>query len=130
MATRQLILGSAVGLVGGLLSWRGNREPHLVSTFPDTLTFLVFLVLITSVVWLELGRQAVPNRSAALRLGAVIGSAAGVVFGTVLIVLGVFQFTRPFVTLLAFGFVGAIVISVAFGLLAAFAWSLTQRRPA
>ena len=69
--TRQLILGSAVGLVGGLLSWRGNQTPHLVSTFPDVWTSVVFMVLVTSVVWLELGRQAVPNRSAALRLGAV-----------------------------------------------------------
>ena len=128
--TRQLILGSAVGLVGGLMSWRGNQTPHLVSTFPDTLTFVVFLVLMTSVVWLELGRQAVPNRSAALRLGAAIGSAAGVVFGTVLVVLGVIQFTTPLVGLLAFGFAGACVISMALGLIAAFAWSLTQRRPA
>src|SRR5688572_4813260 len=95
--TRQLILGSAVGLVGGLMSWRGNQTPHLVSTFPDVWTFVVFMVLVTSVVWLELGRQAVPNRSAALRLGAAIGSAAGVVFGTVLVVLGVFQFTTPLV---------------------------------
>ena len=126
--TRQLILGSAAGLAGGLLSWRGNQTPHLVSTFPDAWTFVVFMVLVTSVVWLELGRQAVPNRPAALRLGAVVGSAAGVVFGTVLMVLGVFRFTTPLVGLLTVGFVAAFVVSAALGLLAAFAWSLTQRR--
>ena len=71
--TRQLLLGSAAGLVVGLMSWRGNQEPHLVSTFPDLVTFLVFVVLVTSVVWVELSRHTVLNRSAALRAGAVVG---------------------------------------------------------
>ena len=128
--TRQLLLGSAVGAVAGLMSWRGNQEPHLVSTFPDLVTFLVFMVLVTSVVWLELGRRAVPNRSAALRAGAVVGSGAGVALGSAMIWVGVIQFTKPFVILLSYGFLGAFVLSVMFGLFAAFAWSLTQRRAA
>ena len=128
--TRQLLLGSAAGAVAGLMSWRGNQEPHLVSTFPDLVTFLVFMVLVTAVVWVELSRQSAPNRSAALRTGAVVGSAAGVMFGVAMILVGVLQFTRPFVILLSFGFLGAFVLSVMFGLFAAFAWSLTQRRAA
>jgi len=128
--TRPLLLGSAAGAVVGLLSWRGNQEPHLVSTFPDLVTFLVFMVLVTSVVWIELGRRAVPNRSAALRTGAVVGSAAGVMFGAALVWAGILQFTQPTVILLSYGFLGAFVLSVLFGLIAAFAWSLTQRRPA
>ena len=128
--TRQLLLGSAVGAVVGLVSWRGNQEPHLVSTFPDLVTFLVFMVLVTSVVWVELSRQPAPSRAAGLRTGAVVGSAAGVVFGAALVWAGILLFTRPVVILLSYVFLSAFVLSVLFGLIAAFAWSLTQRRPA
>ena len=128
--TRQLLLGSVAGAVAGLMSWRGNQEPHLGSTFPDLVTCLLFMVLVTAVVWVELSRQSVPNRAAALRAGAVVGSAAGVMFGAAMILVGVTQFTRPYVGLLTVSFLGAFVLSVMFGLFAAFAWSLTQRRPA
>jgi hypothetical protein len=127
---RQLLLGAAVGAFAGLMSWLGNQVPHLVSTFPDLITFLVLVALVTTVVWVELSRRVVPSRSAAMRTGAVVGSAAGAVFGAALIWIGVLRFTRPFAILLSYGFLTAFIVSVMCGVLAAFAWSLTQRRPA
>jgi hypothetical protein len=112
------------------MSWLGNQVPHLVSTFPDLITFLVLVALVTTVVWVELSRRVVPSRSAAMRTGAVVGSAAGAVFGAALIWIGVLRFTRPFAILLSYGFLTAFIVSVMCGVLAAFAWSLTQRRPA
>jgi hypothetical protein len=128
--TRQLLLGAGAGAVTGLMSWRGNQVPHLVSTFPNWTSFLVLMALVTAAVWFELSRRVVPSRSAALQTGAVVGSVAGVVFGTATMWLGVLRFTRPFAILLTYGFLTAFIVSVLCGLLAAFAWSLAQRRPA
>jgi hypothetical protein len=45
------LLGVAVGIIGALLSWKGNRMPVLVSLFPDVLTALAVLCLLCLAVW-------------------------------------------------------------------------------
>ena len=122
---QQLGLGSAVGAVVSLLCWRGNQTRHLVSTFPDVVTFLMLVVLLSVAVWFD---QRGRDRAPALRAGLTIASAAGVVFGSTVAVLGTLQFTQLTVGLLAFGFLTALGSSLIVGSAAALA--LSRRRHA
>jgi hypothetical protein len=45
------LLGAAIGAIGALLCWRGNRTPGLVSLFPNVLTALTVLCLLCLAVW-------------------------------------------------------------------------------
>jgi hypothetical protein len=45
------LLGAAVGAIGALLIWKGNRTPGLVSLFPNLLTALAVLCLLCLAVW-------------------------------------------------------------------------------
>jgi len=125
---QQLGLGLAVGAVVSLMCWRGNQTPHLVSTFPDGLTFLMLVVLLSVAVWFD---QRWRGRAASLRAGLTIAAAAGVIFGSTVALLGTLQFTRPAVVLLAFGFLTALGSSLVVGGVATLAlWRWRHARAA
>jgi hypothetical protein len=117
--TRQLWLGSLVGLVVGLLCWRGNQSPHLVSTFPDAVTFAVLAGLLLLTIRIVLRRGDLRGRSASLHAGLTVAAAAGLVFGAIVVSLGLARFAAPTPLLLAFGFFTAFGAAVACGVFAA-----------
>jgi hypothetical protein len=125
----QIGLGSVVGLVVGLLSWRGNESANLVSTFPDAFTF-VAMALLLAVAIRQVHRRMLPcDQSASLRAGVIVAAAAGAVLGATVAGLGVARLANPAPLLLAFGFLTALGSALACGLVAAFvsARSLRQR---
>jgi hypothetical protein len=123
-----LLMGSLVGVVVGLLSWRGNQTAHLVSTFPDGLTFLTLAVLLPVVVALASCRTEQRGRS--LRRGMTAALAAGVVFGAAIVGLGFLRFTYPAPVLLAYGFFTALASALACGLAVLVALRLSHQRTA
>ena len=111
----QIGLGSLVGLIVGLLCWRGNQSAAVVSTFPDLLTFVTLAVLLAVV------------RPASLQAGLTVGAAAGVVFGAAVVGLGMARFANPAPSLLIFGFLTALGSAVAGGVIAAWATARSVR---
>ena len=120
---QQLGLGTAVGAVVALMCWRGNQSPHLVSTFPDGITFLFLVALVGVAVWFNQRGHDAHDRATSLRAGLTIAAAAGVVFGSAVAVLGIFRFTHPSLVLSAFGFLTALSSSLVCGAMTALAWS-------
>jgi hypothetical protein len=117
---QQIGLGSAVGLVVGLLCWRGNHSAQVVSTFPDAFTFIALAVLTAVAIRSVLHRSQPRGRSASLQAGLTVATAAGVVFGAAVAGLGLIRFAHPAPPLLVFGFFTALGSASACGLLAAF----------
>ena len=111
----RLAIGTAIGLVTGLMSWRGNVTDNVVSVFPDVLTFAVMASLVVAAVRFELRRTNVLERRASLRVGLTIGAAAGVVFGTALVALGLARFSAPSAILSASLCVVAVLSSMGIG---------------
>lgn len=109
---QQLGLGVVVGVVISLMCWRGNQTPHLVSTFPDVVTFIAMVVLLSAAVWFDQRRQ---SRTASLRAGLTVAATAGTIFGSTVASLGTVQFTNPSVVLSAFGFFTAFGSSLVVG---------------
>ncbi len=116
---RQIGLGSVVGIVVALMCWRGNQSANLVSTFPDALTLIVLVVLLSVAVRFDVSRRQAQGRSAPLWAGLTVGVAAGVVFGGAIVVLGAIRFSNPTIGLLAFGFLTAFGSAIACGVVAA-----------
>ena len=116
---RQIGLGAAVGLVVSMRSWSGPRATHLVSIFPDGLTFILLAILIAAAVRFSVRRTGSRGQSSALRIGVTIGAAAGVVFGSSIGLLGTFQFSSVAPGLLAFGFLTAFGSALACGAVSA-----------
>jgi len=90
---QQIGLGSVVGVVVALMCWRGNQSANLVSTFPDALTLVVLVILLSVAVRFDLSRGQAQGRSASLRAGLTVGAAAGMVFGGAVAVLGAVRFS-------------------------------------
>ncbi len=109
----------------GLLSWRANVTANVVSVFPDGLTFAVLAALLVAAVRFEYRRTSGHNRRAALRAGLTMAAAAGVVFGTALVALGVARFSAPSALLSASLFSVAVVTSIGIGAVA----SVLMTRP-
>jgi hypothetical protein len=120
---QQLSVGAVVGTVVALMCWRGNQIPHLVSTFPDGITFLVLVVLLTVAIRFDQREHHAHDLAAVLRAGLTIAVAAGLVFGSVVALLGTLRFTTPSLVLAAFGFVTAFGSSLVCGTVAAVGWS-------
>jgi hypothetical protein len=116
---QQIGLGSLVGLVVGLLSWRGNQSANVVSTFPDVFTFVALALLLAVAIRFVLRRVRRLGRSASLRAGLTVAVAAGVVFGAAVVGLGFARFVNPAPLLLAFGFLTAFGSALACGLVGA-----------
>jgi len=123
---RKLGLGAAVGLLVGVMSWRGNQSVDTVSVFPDGITVLVLVGLLALAIHAALRREPGLRRSAALRAGTTIGAATGVVFGLAIALLEALRFTRPSLALLSFGFLTAFAVSLASG--AVLGVALSSRR--
>ena len=114
----RLAIGTGIGLVTGLMSWRANVTDNVVSVFPDILTFAVLATLLVAAVRFEFRRTSGHDRRAALRAGLTIAAAAGVVFGTALVALGVARFSAPSALLSASLFSVAVVTSIGIGAVA------------
>ncbi len=127
---QQLGLGSAVGAVVALMCWRGNQTPHLVSIFPDGITFLLLVVLLGAAAWFDQRRWPASDRGASVRAGLTIAAAAGVIFGVAVALLGTLRFTDPSLILSAFGFLTALGTSLVCGVLTTLAWSTWRPRAA
>ena len=117
--TNRLAIGTAIGLVTGLMSWRANATDNVVSVFPDVLTFAVLAALLAAAVRFELRRTNAHDRRASLRAGLTIAAAAGVVFGTAIVTLGLARFSAPSATLSVFLFSVAVLSSMGIGAMAA-----------
>lgn len=116
---RQVGLGAAVGLVVSMRSWSSNSAAHLVSIFPDGLTFILLAILVAAAVRSSVRMGEAQGLSATLRIGMTIGAAAGVVFGSSIGLLGTFQFSGVAPGLLAFGFLTAFGSALACGAVSA-----------
>ena len=116
---QQIGIGSLVGVVVGLLCWRGNQNLQGVSTFPDLFTFLVLASLLAAAIHVILRRGQVHGLSASLHIGASVAAAAGTVFGSTVVLLGLLRFSNPAPVLLAFGFFTAFGSALSCGLVAA-----------
>jgi len=116
---RRIGLGSAIGFVVSMMSWWGNRTPHLVSTFPDGVTWGVLALLVAAAVRFDLRRGHQQDRSSSLLAGLTIGSVTGVVVGLAVVLLGTSRFSDPTLGLLAFGFLTAFGSALACGAVAA-----------
>ena len=90
---QQIGLGSVVGVVVALMCWRGNQSANLVSTFPDALTLVVLVILLSVAVRFDLSRRQAQGRSSRLWAGLTVGAAAGMVFGGAVAVLGAVRFS-------------------------------------
>lgn len=106
--------GILAGAVLSLLSWNGNTNPHLVSTFPDAITFAAVPVLVCAGLWAHARRAHLHERDAIHRAGAVITLTTGVVFalGTAMMV-GSRMDVSPM--LMTFGLASALVFTVVLG---------------
>lgn len=123
-------LGCLVGLVVGVLCWRGNRTDQVVSTFPDAVTFIALALLLAFAIRFVLhGRQLV-QRSASLRMGLSVATAAGVVFGGTVVGLGLVRSANPSPLLHLFGFFTAFISALGCGLVATLATTGIPRRRA
>jgi hypothetical protein len=111
----QMLLGTAVGLVVAVVSWAGNRTPHVVSTFPDFSTFLVLLALTWFAVWLCVRKSQVRDVIQVWKIAGTIAVTAGFSFGLMLVLVGMARFDRPAPLLLAFGFLTAFGSSLLCG---------------
>ena len=116
---QQFALGSLVGTIVGLWCWRGNQSLQVVSTFPDLFTFLLLTVLLTATVRFILRRSTVSGPSASLRVGVTVAVAAGAVFGSAVVLLGLLRFSNPAPMLLTFGFLTAFGSALLCGVVAA-----------
>jgi uncharacterized protein YacL len=125
----QIVLGCGVGAIVALISWLGNRTPHLISTFPDGLTLVALFVLLSLAIQLDHRRHGKRDRATSLRAGMTIAAATGVVFGLVVAALGAFRFSVPSPPLLVFGFLTAFGSSLACAL-PAVAGTLRPQTPA
>lgn len=127
---QQIGLGLLVGLVVSLLCWRGNQSPQVVSTFPDLFTLLVLAALLAAAIRFILSRGQMYGRSASLHVGLRVAVAAGTVFGSAVVVLGLLRFSNPAPLLLAFGFFTAFGSALLCGVVAALFHPRTQRERA
>ena len=116
---QQIGIGSLVGLVVGLVCWRGNQSLQGVSTFPDVFTFAVLAALLAAAIHFILRRGQPYGRSASLGVGIRVALAAGTVFGSIVVVLGLLRFSHPEPRLLAFGFLTAFGTALLCGVVAA-----------
>jgi hypothetical protein len=124
---QQIGLGAVVGVVVGLMCWRGNQSANVVSTFPDALTLVVLVILLSVAVRFDASRRQARGRSASLRAGLTVGAAAGVVFGGAVAGLGAIRFSNPTIGLLAFGFLTALGFALACSVVAAVPRSASRR---
>ena len=108
----RLAIGAGVGLVTGLMSWRGNVTTNVVSAFPDGLTLAVLAALLVAAIRFELRRTSARGGLESLRAGLTIAAAAGVVFGSAIVALGLTRFSAPSVALSAFLFFAAVLSSM------------------
>lgn len=115
---RQIGLGVLTGLVGGLLCWSGNQSEHVVSTFPDALTAVVFAGLLAVAIRFGVKTCEPTERRPYLRAGLTVATTAGVVFGAAVVGVGLDRFTHPSPVLLAFGFFTALGFAIASGAIA------------
>jgi len=107
--------GILAGAVLSLLSWNGNTNPHLVSTFPDAITFAAVPILVCAGLWAHGRRTRLHDRDAIRRAGAVITLTTGVVFaaGTALTTVSRMGSVSPMIV--AFGLASALVFTVVLG---------------
>ena len=120
---QQLGLGTAIGVVVALMCWRGNQTPHLVSVFPDGITLLMLIALLSVVIGFEQRRRNGHDQVASLRAGLIIAAATGVVFGSAVALIGTLRLTNPSVVLSSIGFLIALGSSLACGAVVTLAWS-------
>jgi hypothetical protein len=114
----RLVIGTGVGLVTGLMSWRANVTDNVVSVFPDVLTFAVLAALLVATIRFELRRTSTSDRRASLRAGLTIAAAAGVAFGSAIVALGLARFSAPSAMLSAPLFFVAVLSSMGVGAVA------------
>jgi hypothetical protein len=126
----QIGLGSLVGLVVGLLCWRGNQNAQFVSTFPDAFTLVALAVALAVTIRFVLRRGQLRGRSTSLHVGVMVATAAGVVFGACVVGLGFLRFTNLAPPLLAFGFLTALGSALACGVVAALVLEFARERAA
>ena len=100
-------LGVLVGSIVAALMWRGNTTSHVVSVFPDGLTFAVLVFLLFLAVRLELRRAHSSDRRRELQASVTIATSAGVVLGVATLALGFLRFSQPSVALLTSFIAGA-----------------------
>lgn len=115
---KQIGLGSLVGLVAGLLCWRGNQSGQLVSTFPDAFTIVMFAVLLAVTIRFSVHGSRSLGRTSYRRAGLTVATTAGIVFGTAVVGIALQRFTQPSPLLLISGFFTALGSALASGMVA------------
>lgn len=126
----RLVIGTGIGLVTGLMSWRGNVTANVVSVFPDGLTLAVLAALLVAAIRFELRRADAHDRRTSLWSGLTIAAAAGVVFGFAIVALGIARFSAPSAALSAFLFFVAVLSSMGIGVVASVLMARSTARAA
>jgi hypothetical protein len=122
VATR-VSLGAVIGVVVSLLSLNGNRTVHGVTLFPDLLSPLVLSGLTCLAVWRCARREQ--NGISAGQIGRTIAVTAGLIFATVMTVLGLLRFRHDnervsliWIAIALIIFLTALVAAIVCGLIA------------
>ncbi|HQX83299.1 MAG TPA: hypothetical protein PKW63_16155 [Vicinamibacterales bacterium] len=126
----RLVIGTGIGLVTGLMSWRGNVTANVVSVFPDGLTLVVLAALLVAAIRFELRRTIARDGRESLRTGLTIAAAAGMVFGSAVVALGIARFSAPSAALSAFLFFVAVLSSMGIGVVASVLMARSTARAA
>lgn len=121
---RRIGLGAFAGFMVAAICWRGNHTAGVVSIFPDGLTFAAIILLLRSANRLE---QRLSPFESAWRVGLPIASAAAVVFGCGVVLVGLRNFSSPTPSVLVGNFVMACAATLGCGWIAAL--SLGPRQP-
>jgi hypothetical protein len=121
-----MLFGTVVGIVVSLLSWEGNRNPHIHSVFPNGFTVAALLGLMFLAVWF-CARQVQAQKIAEIkRIGIKISAIAGIVFGTVEALFCFMRFPGRSFILSAVAFAMTCACTLVFGIVAgaltAFIW--------
>jgi hypothetical protein len=114
-----VFLGSAIGAVFSLLSWKGNQTAGGVMLFVNGFTMLIFFCLLWLAVWF-CSRQLQSHRFLDIwRIARTISITTGVILGTTIIFLSYRQF-HPFsvLQLSIVGFLLTLALVLVFGLIA------------
>jgi len=119
-----VLLGTAVGVIISLLSWKGNQTLGRVSLFPDILTFLVFICLLFLVIWFCIRHSATRGFAEIWEVACRISKTIGLLLGTTNIFTGIRLFqpapdsVLPDLTFLGLGFLLSMFIVLVFGMTA------------
>ena len=104
------VRGFMIGLTVAVVAWISAipAAPGLVSTFPDAMSLLVLLVLMTIALRGYIGTSV--TRRELMREAAILGTSAGTVVGVSTGIRGVVRWHLPTVAMTAVAAIGSLIL--------------------